>query len=115
MGCRCYKEFGQSSTGTVVINAVLPRRHCLNALKKNNEKTMLSRDEQHKHTEMMTTRGGVKVPCGTEFLKTTIEALKCQINFPTEDNEQDNSAPHVKLSCAPRVHNTVFRVLTLML
>ena len=33
LDCRCFTEFGQSSTGSVVINAMLPRRRCLKAQK----------------------------------------------------------------------------------
>ena len=35
LGCRCCTEFGQSGTGGVVINAMLPRRHSLKALLRN--------------------------------------------------------------------------------
>ena len=34
LGCRCCTESSQSGTGSVVINAMLPRRRCLKAQKK---------------------------------------------------------------------------------
>ena len=33
LGCRCCTEFRQTGVGGVVINAMLPRRHCLTAQK----------------------------------------------------------------------------------
>ena len=43
LGCRCCTAFTQFSTGIVIINAMLPRRHCLKALK--------NRTQEQKHPQ----------------------------------------------------------------
>ena len=105
MGCRCCAMFRQSGTAGVVPNPMLPRRHCLKALSKQNKFTTVHQKRtQRRSPRRGFSRGGSRHKevdrLTTSLLKTVVYKELLSTSLQSKSMRQ-----------APRMHTSILAAL----